>query len=359
MQPWRVSSRIILSPPERKELLKRIRSRAGRAEDAKRARLIVELARGKTFTQIMTQLDCSQNYVIRWKERFIADRLSGLFARHRGRKPSEDSAAIEAWILEHTRKTPPDGSTHWTTRKLAQLLDINHMRVARVWAKAGLQPHRVRSYMASDDPQFEQKAADIIGLYLNPPANAAVFCVDEKSAIQALDRLDPVLPMSPGRAERHGFEYYRHGTVSLFAALETQTGQVLGKTAPRHTSEEFVAFLQQIVAHQPTKREIHIIADNLSAHKTVRVREFLDQNPNVKMHHTPTYSSWLNQVELWFSKIERDVIARGVFKSVPDLKRKLMRYIRRYNKNPRVFKWTYKNDRHRIKSTNDSSVTGH
>ena len=359
MQSGSVSSRIILSPPERKELLKRTRSRAGRAEDAKRARLILKLARGKTFTQIMTQLECSQNYVIRWKERFVKDRLSGLFARHQGRKPSSDSAAIEAWILDHTRKSPPGGATHWTTRKLAEVLDINHMRVARVWAKAGLQPHRVRSYMISDDPQFEQKAANIIGLYLNPPANAAVFCVDEKSAIQALDRLDPVLPMSPGRAEHHGFEYYRHGTVSLYAALETQTGQVLGKTAHRHTSEEFVAFLKEIVAHQPAKREIHIIADNLSAHKTARVREFLDQNPNVKMHHTPTYSSWLNQVELWFSKIERDVIARGVFKSVPDLKRKLMRYIRHYNKNPRVFKWTYKNYRRRIKAANDSNVTVH
>lgn len=351
--------RVIVSPPERKELLRRIRSRSGRAEDSQRARLILELARGKSFSQIMSQLGCSQNYIIRWKQRFLTDRLCGLFARHQGRKPSEDSAAIEAWILDHTRKTPPDGSTHWTTRKLAEVLKINHMRVARVWAKAGLQPHRLRSYMASDDPDFEQKAADIIGLYLNPPTNAAVFCVDEKSAIQALDRLDPVLPMSPGRAERHGFEYYRHGTLSLYAALETQTGAVLGKAASRHTSEEFVAFLREIVAHQPVKREIHIIADNLSAHKTARVREFLELNPNVKMHHTPTYSSWLNQVELWFSKIERDVIARGVFKSVPDLKRKLMRYIRHYNKNPKVFKWTYKNSRHRINPTTGSNVTVH
>jgi len=289
----------------------------------------------------------------------LSDRLSGLFALHQGWKPSEDSAAIEAWILDRTRKSPPDGSTHWTTRKLAEVLNINHMRVARVWAKAGLQPHRTRSYMASDDPDFEKKAADIIGLYLNPPTNAAVFCVDEKSAIQALDRLDPVLPMSPGRAERHGFEYYRHGTLSLYAALETQTGAVLGKAAPRHTSEEFVAFLREIMAHQPVNREIHIIADNLSAHKTARVREFLELNPNVKMHHTPTYSSWLNQVELWFSKIERDVIARGVFKSVPDLKRKLMRYIRHYNKNPKVFKWTYKSSSHRITPTTDSNVTVH
>ena len=307
----------------------------------------------------MARVGCSQNYIIRWKQRFLRDRLAGLFARHQGRKPSADSAAIEAWILDHTRKSPPDGSTHWTTRKLAQLLQINHMRVARVWAKAGLQPHRVRSYMASDDPDFEKKAADIIGLYLHPPANAAVFCVDEKSAIQALDRLDPVLPMSPGRAERHGFEYYRHGTLSLYAALETRTGVVLGKTTPRHTSEEFVAFLQDILAHQPHKQQIHIIADNLSAHKTARVREFLEQNPQVRMHHTPTYSSWLNQVELWFSKIERDVIARGVFKSVPDLKRKLMRYIRHYNKSPKVFKWSYKNRSHRINNTPGSNVTVH
>ena len=352
-------SRVVVSPPERKELLRRIRCRSGRAEDSQRARLILELARGKSFSEIISQLGCSQNYIIRWKQRFLSDRLSGLFARHQGRKPSEDSAAMEAWILDHTRKTPPDGSTHWTTRKLAEALKINHMRVARVWAKAGLQPHRTRSYMASDDPDFEKKAADIIGLYLNPPTNAAVFCVDEKSSIQALDRLDPVLPMSPGRAERHGFEYYRHGTLSLYAALETQTGAVLGKAAPRHTSEEFVAFLREIVAHQPANREIHIIADNLSAHKTARVREFLELNPNVKMHHTPTYSSWLNQVELWFSKIERDVIARGVFKSVPDLKRKLMRYIRHYNKNPKVFKWTYKSSSHRITPTTASNVTVH
>lgn len=350
---------LTLSPPERQELLRRSRSRSSRAEDVKRARLILNLAENRTFLQIMERLDCSQNYILRWKKRFVKERLSGLFARYPGKKPNRDSAALEAWILDHTRKSPPDGSTHWSSRKLGAFLNVNHMRVARVWAKAGLQPHRLRSYMASDDPQFEQKAADIIALYLNPPANAAVFCVDEKSAIQALDRLDPVLPLSPGRAERHGFEYYRHGTLSLYAALQTQTGEIIGKTAPRHTSEEFVAFLQDILIHQPPGKEIHLIADNLSAHKTHRVREFLEANPQVKMHYTPTYSSWLNQVELWFSKIERDVIARGVFTSVPDLKRKLMRYIRHYNKNPRQFKWTYRNYRNRIKCANDSSVTRH
>lgn len=183
------------------------------------------------------------------------------------------------------------------------------------------------------------------------------FCVDEKSAIQALDRLDPVLPLSPGRLERHGFEYYRHGTLSLYAAFNTKTGEVLGKTAPRHTSAEFVAFLADIVAHQPKRKEIHVICDNLSAHKTQAVEEFLAKHSNVRLHYTPTYSSWLNQVEIWFAKIERDVIARGVFSSVADLKRKLMRYIRRYNLAPKPVKWVYRNPVHRI--TTDSRVTVH
>ena len=184
-----------------------------------------------------------------------------------------------------------------------------------------------------------------------------MFSVDEKTAIQALDRKDPVLPLSPGRAERHGFEYFRHGTLSLYAAFNTRTGEVLGKTAARHTSAEFVAFLADIVANQPKGKEIHVIADNPSAHKTRHVDEFLAEHTNVHMHFTPTYSSWLNQVELWFAKIERDVIARGVFTSLPDLKRKLMRYIRHYNKQPKPVKWKYFDSSRRI--TPDSIVTVH
>ena len=197
----------------------------------------------------------------------------------------------------------------------------------------------------------------MIGLYLHPPQHADVFCVDEKPAIQALDRTDPVLPLSPGRAERHGFEYVRHGTLSLYAAFNTKTGEVLGKTAPRHTSAEFVAFLTDIVTNQPNGKEIHVIADNLSAHKTARVEAFLAQYPRVQLHFTPTYSSWLNQVERWFAKIERDVIARGVFTSVTDLKRKLMRYIRHYNTQPKPVKWKYFDASRRI--TPESIVTVH
>ncbi|RPI60960.1 MAG: IS630 family transposase, partial [Lysobacterales bacterium] len=235
---------------------------------------------------------------------------------------------------------------------------ISHMMVARVWAKHALKPQRLDHYMASDDPDFETKAADIIGLYLNPPQHAAVFCVDEKTAIQALDRLDPVLPLSPGRAERHGFEYKRHGTLSLYAAFNTKTGEVRGKTAARHTSAEFVAFLTDLVVNQPRRKEIHVIADNLSAHKTQLVQEFLTAHPNVHLHFTPTYSSWLNQVELWFAKIERDVIARGVFTSVADLRKKLMRYIRHYNEAPKTVKWKYFDPTRRI-APSTSAVTAH
>jgi transposase len=213
--------------------------------------------------------------------------------------------------------------------------------------------------MLSTDPEFESKAADIIGLYIDPPQHAAVFCVDEKTAIQALDRLDPVLPLSPGRAERHGFEYYRHGTLSLYAALETRTGLLIGKTAARHRSAEFVDFLGEVVASQPRGKKIHVIADNLSAHKTKSVQAFLADHPNVHLHFTPTYSSWLNQVELVFSKIERDVIARGIFSSVNDLARKLMRYIRLYNRDPRPVRWTHNNPSRRIVSTSDPRVTVH
>jgi transposase len=250
-----------------------------------------------------------------------------------------------------TRK-PSDGSTHWSSRKLAAELRgvISHNAIAKIWRAHGIKPHGLEGYMASNDPQFEQKAADILGLYLNPPAHAAVFCVDEKTAIQALDRKDPVLPLSRGRAERHGFEYKRHGTLSLYAAFATQTGRIIGKTASRHTSAEFVGFLGDILASQPTGREIHVIADNLSAHKTEKVAEFVAEHPTVHLHYTPTYSSWLNQVELWFAKIERDVIARGVFTSVPDLKKKLMCYIRQYNKHPKTVKWKYFDPTRRIKA---------
>jgi transposase len=353
------TARIRLAPAERRELVARTRARTLRAEDVRRARLILMLAHGDSYIAIQRALGCNEGYISRWKQRFLAARLAGLYSRHRGRCVQKRTPKLEARILDWTRRPPPDGSTHWTTRKLAAHLKTTHMMVARVWARAGLKPHRVERYMASTDPDFETKAADVIGLYINPPQHAAVFCLDEKTAIQALDRRDRVLPLSPGRAERHGFEYFRHGTLSLFAALNTRTGEIHGKTAARHTTEEFVAFLGDLVAQEPARRPIHIILDNVSTHKARRVQDFLAAHPNVHLHFTPTYSSWLNQVELWFAKIQRDVIARGIFTSVQDLGRKLLRYIRRYNRAAKPIKWAYRDPTHRISPTATSGVTVH
>ena len=344
---------LTLTTDERTELQRRVRSLKIRAEDARRARVILMLADGESYSAIETVIPCYRDYINRWRRRFLVSRLDGLRPRYRGSAPTVLTPAMEARILERTRQPSADGSTHWSTRKLGR---IHHNLVAKAWQRAGLQPHRFERYMQSDDPDFERKAADIIGLYVNPPDHAAVFAVDEKTAIQALDRLDPVLPLSPGRAERHGFEYYRHGTLSLFAALNTQSGEVVGQTVPRHTSAAFVEFLGEIVASQPAARTIHVIADNLSTHKTQAVRTFLIDHPRVRIHFTPTYASWLNQIELWFSKIERDILARGIFTSVPDLARKIRRYIRQYNNAAKPIRWSYRNPSHRISSTSVSTV---
>src|SRR5215467_2848618 len=243
---------LTLTANERTELQRRVRGLKIRAEDARRARVILMLADGDSYSTIEAVIPCYRDDINRWRRRFVAQRLDGLRPRYCGSTPTVLTPTMEARILEKTRQAPPDGSTHWSTRKLGRLLKIHHNLVAKAWQRAGLQPHRFERYMQSDDPDFAAKAADVIGLYVNPPDHAAVFAVDEKSHIQALDRLDPVLPLSPGRAERHGFEYYRHGTLSLFAALNTQSGEVLGQTVPRHTSAAFVASLGDVVASQPT-----------------------------------------------------------------------------------------------------------
>ena len=352
------TAEFLLSEEQRKELSSIAQSRSLPAGYVFRARLILMLAEGATFSMIQKQLRTTAPTIIRWKTRFLQLGMDGLDTHHPGQSASVLTPSLRARILSATRKKPGDGSTHWSCRKLAAALGISKDAVHRSWREAGLKPHRLERYMASDDPDFECKAADIIGLYLNPPRHAAVFCVDEKTAIQALDRLDPVLPLTPGRAERHGFEYYRHGTLSLYAALDTASGRVHGKTTARHTSREFVAFLKEVLSQCPRHKQIHIILDNLSAHKTALVREFLEQNPRVHFHFTPTYSSWLNQVELWFARIERDVIARGIFTSVSDLARKLRRYINAYSANARPFQWKYSNPNRRIR-TNDFTATRH
>lgn len=343
------TARLHLTKNQRSQLTAITRRQNVEASAVFRARVILGLAEGQPYRALQERLDTTAATISHWRHRFEQEGMAGLVTFHPGQPPSKLTPALRAKVLAKTTEVPPDGSTHWSCRKLARALGISKSLVHRVWQEADIKPHRLERYMASDDPEFEKKAADIIGLYLDPPQHAAVFCVDEKTAIQALDRRDPRLPLSPGRAERHGFEYYRHGTLSLYAALDTKTGVVMGKTAPHHTSAEFVTFLSELVASQPASLQIHIILDNLSAHKTSLVDGFLLAHPNVHLHFTPTYSSWLNQVEIWFAKIERDVIARGIFTSVRDLARKIMRYIRYYSKTAKPIRWKYSDLRHRIR----------
>jgi len=349
---------LVITGEQRTDLTKWAQSRTLPAGDVFRARLILALADGVSYSHIMRTLQTTAPTISRWKQRFQEKGMAGLDPRHKGSQPRVADAAVQAKIARKTQQKPADGSTHWSCRKMAAALGLSKSTVQRVWAQTRLKPHRLDRYMASNDPRFEEKAADIIGLYMNPPQHAAVFCVDEKTAIQALDRLDPVLPLSPGRAERHGFEYYRHGTLSLYAALDVKTGQVHGMTAARHTSQEFIAFLKGLVERVAKAKEIHVVLDNLSAHKTKDVDHFLAQHPQVRFHFTPTYSSWLNQVELWFAKIQRDVIARGVFTSVADLGKKIRKYIRAYTKSAKPFRWTYTDPSRRIPS-NKIAGTAH
>jgi transposase len=349
---------VTLSQEERAELKQVANSRTFPAGDVFRARLILALAAGQSYEVIARELRTSAPTIARWKRRFEKKGIDGLIPCHRGSRARVATAGVQARVLKKLQQEPPDGSTHWSCRKMAEAVGLSKSTVQRIWASARLKPHRLERYMASPDPNFETKAADIIGLYLNPPQHAAVFCVDEKTAIQALDRQDPRLPLSPGRAERQGFEYFRHGTLSLYAALNVKSGQVEGRTAARHTSAEFVKFLMGLLRRSRWAREIHVILDNLSAHKTPAVEAFLETNPKVKFHFTPTYSSWLNQVEIWFAKIQRQVIDRGIFTSVADLQSKLMRYIRAYVKVAKPIQWTYRDLKRRI-HTNLISGTAH
>lgn len=279
----------MLKPDQREELEAMLRKHSGSAAQARRARCVLLWADGERRVDIRSKLGCNDAFVTRWTSAYSEQGAAGLVSVYPGRKPTKPVARLQARVLNRTLKHQPrDGSTHWSSRKLAaELGDVSFMTVQRIWRKHGLRPHRLERHMVSNDPDFETKAADVIGLYLNPPAHAAVFCVDEKTAIQALDRKDRMLPLSPGRAQSHGFEYKRNGTLSLFAALNTATGEVLGKTAARHTSEQFVAFLHEIVTSQSPRREIHVICDNVSSHKTERVEQFLAKHPGFRSTTPP------------------------------------------------------------------------
>jgi len=346
-----------LQTEERVSLEAVVRSTRSPAGWIRRAQVLLLLAEGRPVRVIQAQTRMSPRRQRYWKQRWQQQGLDGLLDATRPGRPKQLTVEKEAALLAASEKPPTAPLTQWSTRRLARRAGVSHMTVMRVWHKAGLQPHRLQRYMASPDPDFEAKAKQILGLYMNPPRNAAVFCVDEKTAIQALDRTQPALPLRSGRPERQAVEYVRHGTVSLLAALEVQTGKVRGRCVARHTSQEFVRFLDEAVLGHP-RRPVHLILDNLATHKTAAVRAWLENHPQVQLHFTPTYSSWLNQVEIWLGMITRDCIRRGVFQSVPDLVHKIMTYVRLYNRNAQPFRWTYRNPRKRIR-VSPISVTRH
>ena len=322
-----LKSPLRLSSSQRRDLESMVRSTHLAAGWVRRTQVLLLLAKGLSVRVIQAQTGMSPRRQRHWRQQFERRGLDGLLDAARPGRPKKLSQEKESAILAATEQPPAAPITHWSTRRLARRVGVSHSTVMRVWHKAGWQPHRLQRYLASPDPDFEAKAKAILGLYLNPPENAVVVCVDEKTAIQALDRTQPGLPMRAGRPERQSVEYVRHGTVSLLAALEVQTGKVQGRCEARHTSEEFVRFLDQAVVGR-RRQQVHVILDNLSAHKTAAVKAWLAKHPNVHLHFTPTYSSWLNQVEIWLGLITRDCIRRGVFKSAPDLSKKIMAYIR-------------------------------
>ena len=326
-----------LTRSERTELQHQAEALNDRSDAARHARLILLLDEGLTWAEIRGRLNCSDSYIARWSKRFAAERLAGLYARHAGRERYKVTDRLETRVLKRTTQhTPADGSRHWSSRKLADELGgaISHMTVARIWAKHGIKPHRLESCLTSNDPAFDAAAADVIGLYLNRPQHAAVFSVGE-SAMPATGQPPASQPIEPMRALRD-----RHGTRALYAALKTRSDDPPGKVSTRHTSAEFAAFLADIAAHQRSGKTTHVVADNLPVRKARALAELVAKHPDVHMHFTSTYASWLNQLERSLAEIERNLSARGGSTTV-DLKRKLMRYIRRCNQRPRPVKWKY------------------
>jgi transposase len=324
---------VTLASFERRELERLARSRTRALELArKRAKLILMLSAGGSYSNITKRLGCTVNYISYWRARFKQNRVIGLDSRDLGVGHRRNSAQTEARILEWTRREPTDGSAQWSSHRLAKEVGVGQSTVSRVWRKFGIQPPSWPIRVASDDPGLEEKAADIIGLYIRRSVRAAAFCVDQKCAIQTLDLLDPFLPISPGNAA---------GALSLYSALDTQADEVLTPTGARHPRTEFVDFLAHLVMSQPAGRELQVLVINSSAYKTKKVFEFVEGNPSIRIHYAPTHTDWVKQVESWISKIYRDVDSRGGLPFAKGFERKLIRYIRKYSKGPMPIRWIY------------------
>ena len=336
---------IVLSPEERKEYERLCRSGMTAVRLKERLAIILLADEGLNNGEISRRLPVSAHKAARWRNRFADEGIVGIEKNlprggNYGGKDIQKQAQLRRKIIKKTTNEKPRGATHWSTRTLAAALGTNHVFVSKVWRECGFKPHLIKQFKISNDPQFVEKLEDVVGLYLNPPDNAAVFCVDEKSSIQALDRSQPGLPLKKGRAETMTHDYKRHGTSTLFAALNVFSGEVIGECKQRHRHQEFLSFLKTVNKQTPAEKELHVIVDNYATHKHQKVKNWLKRNKRVTLHFIPTSSSWLNLVERFFGLITEKQIRRGVFNSVSDLKEKIMQFIDTYNENPKPFVWT-------------------
>jgi transposase len=331
---------LILTTEERAYLERQVRRHRVTRSLSERCRIVLGCANGLQSKQVAAELDVSEHMVGKWRRRFLQDRINGLLDEPRsGRPRSIDDDAVAA-VIERTLQTLPADATHWSIRSMAAVAGHSHTTIRRMWNAFGLQPHRTETFKLSSDPLFVDKVRDIVGLYLSPPTHALVLCVDEKSQIQALDREQPVLPMMPGMPERRTHSYVRHGTTSLFAALDIATGAVIGKCYKRHRATEFLDFLKQIDGNVPDGLDVHIVMDNYATHKTPMIKTWLARRPHYHVHFTPTSASWINQVERWFAELTRKQIQRGVHTSTAQLEADIRSFIDRHNANPKPFRWT-------------------
>jgi len=340
MRTGRPKQALILSTEERD----RLQALAHRARSqpllARRARVVLACAEGIDNKSVARKLRCSLGMVGKWRARFLKTRLEGLYDEPRPGAPRRVSDTQVEQVVIQTLESTPRGETHWSTRGLAKATGLSRMTISRIWHAFGLQPHRSDTFKLSPDPLLIDKVRDIVGLYINPPDHALVLCVDEKTQIQALERTQPLLPMRPGQLERRTHDYKRHGTTSLFAALELKTNQVIAQLKRRHRSLEFRRFLDVIEEQVPAGLEMHIIMDNYGTHKTALIRKWFAQRPRFHVHYTPTYGSWINLVERWFGELTNKRIRRGVFRSVKELEAAIREYIEVHNEDPKPFVWT-------------------
>ena len=341
----RVAAEISLTGEERKRLEKWSSARSTSVRLRERSRIVLMAGDGLTNKEIAASLGIDGNKVGRWRTRFADAGLPGIEKErprggNHGGKDSREQAKLRGRIIEATTQTTPEDATHWSCRSMARHLGTTHSLVNRVWRSHGLKPHLIRTFKLSNDKRFEEKLQDVVGLYLDPPENAAVFSFDEKSQIQALDRTQPGLPMKRGRAGTMTHDYKRHGTTSLFAALDMATGEVIGRTYRRHRHQEVLRFLREIDKAVPAGQEIHLVLDNYATHKHEKVLNWIERKKRIYLHFTPTSASWANLVERFFALLTEKQIRRGAFTSVPQLEKCLREYVKTYNENPRPMVWT-------------------